>query len=116
MLADGTAIRTRRTGLKLSQKRLGELAGVHRGSIRNIESGRPAMPSTLKRISDAMDAHEKEQGLVATAINMAKHTTSASSEIAAIAVVVDALSELSREEQRRVLNYINDRFDDGGES
>lgn len=113
-MIDSAIVLDRRTALKLSQQRLAELSGVHRGTIRNIEVGRPATRHTLKVISDALDAYEKEQGVVTAAVERARRTVSTTAEVAAIATIVDVLGDLSPDEQRRALNYINERF--GGES
>jgi transcriptional regulator with XRE-family HTH domain len=52
----GQAVRARRRALRLSQAELGENAGVHEGTIRNLERGREAadLPRSTKDVERAL--------------------------------------------------------------
>lgn len=51
----GRAIRRRREAQRISQDRLAGLADVARTTVVNVEAGRGARPSSLRRIAAALD-------------------------------------------------------------
>lgn len=54
MKADGLAIRARREAMGLAQIKLGPVAGVSHGTIRNVENGKPMEESTRRKIEAAL--------------------------------------------------------------
>lgn len=59
----GNLLRTRRDEVGLSQLDLARLAGVHRGTIRNVEAGRPMEDGTLNNVARVLGCVPSGQAL-----------------------------------------------------
>lgn len=54
LVVDSVALRTYRLGAGMTQHDLARLAGVARITITRLEAGKPASPTSVKRIADAL--------------------------------------------------------------
>lgn len=95
----------RRAQMRLSQVELANLAGIHRGTVRNVEQGKPTSSLVMARIRAVLDGTD---GADAVPVEIR-------GELRALSVGVEMLEPLTPSERHRVLAYLNDRYGGGSD-